>query len=144
MAIALDSVTNMGVDILATDQALHTYPAALQSGELQQFNRLAGGTIWQHSTAITSTAAVAVCASPCIYGGLMVLSSGSGTGTLSAWDGSTATGTTWQSSAVMVAANTFVPAVGTAGGAQGVLMNVGLTVQQSSGCVFYALFAPST
>src|SRR5512135_1069626 len=141
--IAISSTDSKGTDILATQQALNVYPAALLAGELQQFNRLAGGPIVQYSTAGGTTATVAVCASPCIYYGLMIVTTGSGT--VNVWDGTSAGTTIMPALTPPTTGGTFWPAAGPGGVGIGIQLNTGLSIQCSTaGTVLYPLIAPST
>lgn len=140
---ALDSASEKHVDVKATSQSLHTYQQSLNAGELQQFNRTAGGAITPYSTSFAQTTAVqTVCSSPCIYYGLYVLSSG--TGTVNIWDGLSSAGTTWFSAAAPTSANSFMPALGSGSQGLGVLFNTGFSIQQSStGMLFYPVLVPA-
>ena len=111
----ISSSANKGMQVYAsTGQMLvQAQIAGLLAGELQTVNRMAGGAIASYATVINTSGTTVVRTGACVFYGVVVLSSGGGTGAVSIYDGiSTGTGTTWQTSAAYTAANGFIPAIG--------------------------------
>ena len=139
---ALDETSNKHTDVKATNQALDTWEQSVPVGGIQQFNRVGGGPIVTAGSVIASTTTQVVCSSPCIYYGLYILSSG--TGTVNVWDGTSSAGSTWLPAVAPSSANAFVPACGANSFGIGVQFNTGLTIQASTaGTVFYPIFVAS-
>lgn len=139
----ISSSANKGMQVYAsTGQMLvQAQIAGLLAGELETVNRMAGGSIASYASVVSSSATTLVRTGPCVFYGLLVISTGgAGANTVSVWDGvSTAAGTTIVSSAAITAVNTFIPVAGTAG--LGVVFKTGVTVQQSTASAVYPILA---
>ena len=138
---ARSSTDARATDILATANALHTqaFLPVLLAGELQTVNRMAGGAIGSYATVVNTTATTVSRTGACVFYGLVVISSGALTPTVSVWDGITTGGTTFISSAAIGVANTFIPAAGVNG--LGVVFATGLTIQLSTASAVYPILA---
>jgi hypothetical protein len=97
----------------------------LLAGELQQFNRQAGGPIVQHSAVISADAAVV--SGPCIFYGVKVVTAGTN---ITVYDSVTAAGT-----AVITTEGTATAGaiIYPAGPGVGVLMNAGIYLDLTLG-----------
>lgn len=102
-----------------------TNPAAYQ----QQFDRIAGGMIWQYKIVTSDATGLDIAGGPAIFGGIYLLSAGT---MASVYDGITATG------------NVIVPSTTETVnyGGSGVLMNNGITCDWTSG-TWLVLYAPA-
>lgn len=124
-----DSVTGKVADLKATSGAQNVNNATLLAGEDQSTNRLLGGSAGPFATVASTTTAL-IRTGATIFYGVRVLSSGGGTGTIAAWDGTSSAGSTYWSAVAISSAETFIPAAGAGG--LGVRFATGLTIQLSS------------
>lgn len=104
----------------ATSSAAHVYVASLQSGELQQFNRTAGGPIVKYAVVTSDATGLNVASGPAILYGIVLIAAG----TMAAvYDGVTATGN------VLIPSTTSTVTFN----GMGVLCNNGITCDWTSG-----------
>ena len=107
----------------------------LLTGELQQFNRLAGGPIVLHSAVISADAAVV--SGPCIFYGVKVVTAGT---SITVYDNTAASGT-----AVITAEGTATAGamIYPAGPRVGVLMDNGIYLDLTLG-TYIVYYVPAT
>lgn len=111
-----------GRDVPVEDSATGALPTRLStllSGELQQFNRLAGGMVWQYKLVTSAATGVDIAGGPCIFGGIILAAAGTCPGV---YDALTATGTS------LLPSTTATIEI-----EDGILLNTGLTVGWTSG-----------
>jgi hypothetical protein len=101
----------------------------LLNGELSQFNRLAGGPIWQYALVTSDATGLNIANGPAIFGGIYLISAGT---MASVYDSTTAAGN------VIVPSTTATVNYG--GG--GIMMNNGITCDWTSG-TWLVLYVPA-
>lgn len=124
-------------DQVVTDNADDALPVKMNTllvGELQQFNRLAGGPVVQYAVVTSDATGLNVAAGPAIYYGLICTTAGA-TGCV-VYDGLTATGTVLRPLAAGVAGTFY-------GTGLGILCNNGITVDWTDG-TWLVLYVPTT
>lgn len=112
------------------DDALPVKMNSLLAGELQQFNRHAGGPIVQYKLVTSAATGLNIASGPGIFYGIFLIAAGA---VAAVHDATTATGAS------------VVPAAGTASyhfNGAGILMNTGITVAWTSG-TWLALYVPA-
>lgn len=109
--------------------ALLTYDAALSAGELQQFNRNAGGAITPYVQSVGLQAGLVAKVGPGILYGFFITTGV--VGTLTAYDNTVASGVLILNALPIAAANNVFVAVGPNGA--GVMLNTGLTIVVATG-----------
>lgn len=107
----------------------------LLTGELQQFNRLAGGPIVLHSAVISADAAVI--SGPCIFYGVKVVTAGT---SITVYDNTAASGTAVITAEATTAAGAMIYP---AGPGIGVLMDNGIYLDLTLG-TYIVYYVPAT
>jgi len=104
-------------------QALITQLQVLLAGELQQFNRLAGGAIYPYVQTVGAGTFTNKTGAGILYGFLITTGA---VGTLTAYDNTAASGNVLVNGLVTAATNNVLVPVGPAGG--GLILTTGMTI----------------
>jgi len=134
------SETNEIAELQSIQDAIPVYIKSLIAGELQQFNRLAGGSIAQ---AYRMTASGIVGSGPMIFYGIKVITAGTA-GTLTAYDASGVVVGQERTEAVPFGTATAGYRLEAAPSGVGVIFATGLYVAVPTGAVVIVLAAPGS